>query len=50
MVFFALAILFGVLAICAWNISVRDANILYMAVAFLCAAISAFFLFGVFIA
>ena len=47
--FFLIALVFGVLAWCAWHISVRDASILYAALAFLCAAICIFFMFGVFI-
>lgn len=49
MTFFALSIIFGILAWCAWALSVRDANILYAAIAFILTAIALFFLFGIFI-
>lgn len=48
MLFFGLALIFGGLAWGAWHISVRDANILYAALAFLLSAASLFFFFGVF--
>ncbi len=49
MPFMLLAVIFGVLAWGAWHLSVRDANILYAALAFILAAISMFFFFGAFL-
>lgn len=46
MTFLGIALIFGMLAWIAFEKSVRDANILYAALAFIFGAICVFFLFG----
>lgn len=49
MPFVVVAIVFAMLAWAAWHFGVRDANILYAALALVLAAVALFFFFGAFI-